>query len=320
MIIMNQKNGFSLVELMVSMVIGLVLTLGLFTMFRMSSTNVSTTSQFNELQENGRVALTLLERDLRMINFFWLAMDNVSVRNTLVVPPAVDCIDAVTNIASFPVSWPNFRILWGYDTSGASSLSCLAGNAVKNDTDVIQIKRLSFPQAPLVFTNTGQYFVGFDNDGRQVDFFQGAAGLAPVTPRNFQYLHHVYYIKEDDGVPNLKRRVLINQNMDAVGGSNQQLVQGIENIRYMYGVDTDNDMNVDQYLNAADVSADAWNGNGQSIVSVKISLLIRTVDEDPKHMDNVEYTLGDKVLGPFNDRYRRKVMSTTVVINNSLIF
>ena len=56
--------GLSLVELMVAMVISLFLTAGLFAMFSMSSSNVSTTSHFNQLQENGRIALAIMERDL----------------------------------------------------------------------------------------------------------------------------------------------------------------------------------------------------------------------------------------------------------------
>lgn len=65
----RKKLGFTLAELMVSMVIGLFLTLGVFSMFNMSSTNVTTTTQFNQLQENGRIALALIERDVSQLGF-----------------------------------------------------------------------------------------------------------------------------------------------------------------------------------------------------------------------------------------------------------
>ena len=63
------QYGMSLVELMVALVISLFLSAGLFTMFSMSSSNVTTTSQFNQLQENGRIALAILERDLSQLGF-----------------------------------------------------------------------------------------------------------------------------------------------------------------------------------------------------------------------------------------------------------
>jgi type IV pilus assembly protein PilW len=57
----TEQQGMSLVELMVAMLISLFLTAGLFTMFSMSSSNVTTTSQFNQLQENGRIALAIMD-------------------------------------------------------------------------------------------------------------------------------------------------------------------------------------------------------------------------------------------------------------------
>lgn len=65
----TMERGMSLVELMVAMVIGLFLTAGVFTMFSMSSSNVTTTSQFNQLQENGRIALAIMERDISQLGF-----------------------------------------------------------------------------------------------------------------------------------------------------------------------------------------------------------------------------------------------------------
>lgn len=336
MTLLNNKNGFSLVELMVAMVISLMLTLGLFTMFRMSSTNVTTTSQFNELHENGRVALTLLEQDLRMTNYFWLAVDNVSLGQMIQLNVVNDCIGAGANNASFPTDWENFRTIWGYQTGGAVSISCLQAGAVDPGTDVLQVKRLSFPQAPLALNNRNRYFAGFDADGRTVNFFRGGTNNAPNTARNFRYLHRVYYIKTDDGIPNLKRRHLAGANtlarpgnMNARGGTNQQLVQGIENMRFLYGIDIQGSSDTDDYVSAADVPDDVWDRQPkpnaenlpfgeqrQRITAVKIFLLVRSIEPDNQYIDNVEYTLGDRTLGPFNDNFRRKVVSTTVVINN----
>lgn len=142
--------GMSLVELMVAMVIGLFLTAGVFTMFNMSSSNVTTTSQFNQLQENGRIALSIMERDITQLGFMgdMTGTDFILGSNTTVDAEISkkDCIGAGLNNATLPNNQPaHFRLLWG-DTStkdGATSLACLSG--VKSDTDVLQLKRLIGP-------------------------------------------------------------------------------------------------------------------------------------------------------------------------------
>lgn len=93
----NNQRGLSLVELMVAMVIGLFLTAGVFTMFSMSSSNVTTTSQFNQLQENGRIALAILERDLTQLAFMgdMTGTDFIlGINTTLEAAVAKDCIGA----------------------------------------------------------------------------------------------------------------------------------------------------------------------------------------------------------------------------------
>ena len=109
----NFQKGMSLVELMVSMLIGLFLTLGLFAMFSMSSSNVVTTSQFNQLQENGRIALALMERDISQLGFMgditgtdFILGTNMALRDGI----ANDCIGAGINNGTLPNNEPaHFR-------------------------------------------------------------------------------------------------------------------------------------------------------------------------------------------------------------------
>jgi len=116
----TKQRGLSLVELMVAMLISLFLTAGLFTMFSMSSSNVTTTSQFNQLQENGRIALAIMERDLSQLGFMgditgtdFIIGSNTTISSTAV---AADCVGSGLHNASFPNAQPShFRRLWGYE-------------------------------------------------------------------------------------------------------------------------------------------------------------------------------------------------------------
>ena len=64
---MNHSNarGFSLIELMVSIVIGLILVAGILSIFFSSRVTYTSNEKTARLQENGRVALDNLAHDLR---------------------------------------------------------------------------------------------------------------------------------------------------------------------------------------------------------------------------------------------------------------
>jgi type IV pilus assembly protein PilW len=62
---MNPQVGFSLVELMVAVVIGLIGTLVMFQLFAVSESQKRSTSGGGDAQQNGSIALFTLERDLR---------------------------------------------------------------------------------------------------------------------------------------------------------------------------------------------------------------------------------------------------------------
>ncbi|MGS0691014.1 PilW family protein [Shewanella sp. 30m-9] len=315
--------GFSLVELMVAMLISLFLTAGLLSMFSMSSSNVTTTSQFNQLQENGRIALALVERDVSQVSFMadLTGIDlNVGVNTSILaaaIPAGSDCIGGGPNNASFPESGTssNFRKLWGYESGvGGESIACL-GSVIAN-TDVLQIKRLVGP-ATNSFNNNRYYMGTSSNQG--IIF---AGNQTPPTIDNgrfWEYQHHIYFIQMSNGVPVLMRRVL------GVGGMNsansvEQLVEGVENFRVMYGFDINGDNSADSFMPAQNVSSPMWDGSpNQRLVAIRIYLLVRTVEEDNSYTDEQTYELGDKTIAAANDGFRRRVLSTTIILENPIL-
>jgi prepilin-type N-terminal cleavage/methylation domain-containing protein len=60
------QRGFSLVEIMVSLVIGMLILAGILTVYLGNFTSFRLNSQMARLQEDGRFAMNLLEEDLRM--------------------------------------------------------------------------------------------------------------------------------------------------------------------------------------------------------------------------------------------------------------
>lgn len=318
-IISKSNNGFSLVELMVAMVISLFLSAGLFTMFSMSSSNVTTTSQFNQLQENGRIALTIIDRDLSQLGFTGdiTGTDFIVGTNAAVSATAVtnDCIGGGLNNASFPTNQSaHFRRLWGYEAAVSSeNMACITP---ESNTDVIQIKRLIGPSVAEAAMNDSRYYASTTSN--QIEIFNGnSAAPTLANSRIWEYQHHVYYVEKDGDIPVLKRRTLsIGNGMN----NDEQLVEGIENMRILYGFDSNGDDTADSYMPVQNVTSLMWDNElFQRLVSLRVFLLVRSAHADSSYTNDVTYQLGDKTIGPLNDNYRRKVVSTTVVLENPVL-
>ncbi|WP_148300841.1 PilW family protein [Shewanella marina] len=317
----KREQGFSLVELMVAILIGMFLTLGLMSMFSSSATNVRTTSQYNELQENGRIAMMIMAADISQVGFM-ADMTGIAFITGInfesqasAVDAASDCVGAGSNNSSFPSNVSgHFRRIWGYEQGvGSEPFTCL-GNNVNANTDVIQIKRFSGPdvQNP---NDTNRYYIATSSN--RAVLFSG-----DQTPPNFlgrrfwHYLHHIYYIRSDGDIPVLRRQALRVGGMRKAG-SFEQLVEGIENFRVLYGIDDNGDGSADSFIPAANVTDTMWdNQDFARIVAVRLYLLVRSIEQDRSYTNNVVYQLGDKTIGPLNDNYRRKVMSSTIMLDN----
>ncbi|MCL1120756.1 PilW family protein [Shewanella seohaensis] len=317
----TMERGMSLVELMVAMVIGLFLTAGVFTMFSMSSSNVTTTSQFNQLQENGRIALAIMERDISQLGFMgdltgtdFIVGTNTNIEVTTIT---ADCVGDGLNNATLPNNQPaHFRRLWGYENTATSThLSCLGNSDVNADTDVLQLKRFIGPN--VATGNSSSVYVAANSS--QAVFFVGATPTTALeNPRTWEYQHHVYFIANDaNQIPILRRKTLTSTGMS----NDEQLVEGIENIRFLYGFDNDGDSTPDSFMPAEDVTSLMWDNEGfQRLVAIKAFVLVRSINEDKSYTNETEYLLGDKTITiPANDHYRRKVLSTTIVLENPVL-
>jgi type IV pilus assembly protein PilW len=118
--------------------------------------------------------------------------------------------------------------------------------------------------------------------------------------------------------PALFRRQL---NSNAVAGTPEEMLEGIENMQILYGVNLDRDMQntVNAYLPADQVPA--WN----KVISLRLSLLVQSIEDNltvspqPYAFDGVTYD-GAAGNGPLpSDRRLRSVFSATVTLRNRLL-
>lgn len=317
----NSQRGFSLLEVFVALAMGLVLFAGVMSIFVGMRTTTSETSGYGELQENGRFALNLLTDDLLRQDFWGDYTGTIDLSSISPVPaaPGGECNGEGVNNGTFPVGIGHFRTLWGQTVTSANILGCRTD--AKTGSDVIQIKRVvSSPEVdaagdPITVAPAGNYYLVANMNGGTVI----TSGAVPAidNAQVWKYQHHIYYVREEsqgsNAVPVLMQGQLTNQLTFA------PVVDGIEMIRFLYGVDSDNDGVVNAFISGDNMSNDFWDrANDSRIVSVKVYVLARNIVEDPKYTNTNTYQLGDLTY-TVNDNYRRLLFSSTVSLFNARV-
>ncbi len=80
---MRKQRGISLVELMVSITLGLILMTGVIQLFLSSRATFSTQLAASHVQETGRLAMEFIGQDIRMAGFMGCMSRHTSLANTL---------------------------------------------------------------------------------------------------------------------------------------------------------------------------------------------------------------------------------------------
>ena len=322
-----KQTGFTLIEVMISLFIGgLVLGGVMFTYIGMKVTTKDTMT-IGELQESGRLAINIMQRDIEQIGFWGTYYeDSFTAGNTSTLPaPTNDCFEGLNN-GSFPdlASSSNFRTIYAKTADDTEELNCI--NDPIKGTDILQLKFLQGNQLTVeAGTNETQinqnYFIA---EQEQAQFVRGVVDQSTLNTNATvcPYSHHTYYITEQTytvnnqslTVPALMRERLVADEVRA-----ETIMEGVENMRFVFGLDTTNDSRVDTYRSINDMTSTDWE-NRKGILTVQLFLLIRALQPDPGvKIKNQKYILGedsDKRELTFTDNYRRTVFTTTIRLNN----
>jgi len=112
----------------------------------------------------------------------------------------------------------------------------------------------------------------------------------------------------------MRRRLAPSGNMVT-----ETIMEGVENMRFLFGLDTNNDSRVDTYRSVNKMTA-ADLENRRGILTVQVFILVRALQEDANLKQlNQTYTLGEDVdqrILEFDDKFRRALFTTTIRLNN----
>ena len=322
--------GFSLVELMVAMTIGLVLLTVLATVFERVSSGRSQLDRVTRLVENSRFAADILGDDVRHAGFYGTFTPPADAVFTDASPCNWDVID-VSRLGWQPTlvapNYPSQIQGWDDPAAGVAALACLPDR--RPGTDVFLVRRVSSNVVPLAQVDVRNVYVQasqcisdalplrVSNTAAQFTLRTASCDAALIAPIR-RYFVRVYYVANcnvctpSDGIPTLRRMEVIDNAIRIV-----PLAEGIEDMQIEYAFDTNDDGSPETFL--TNTTADTTpTSRWSNTVAVRAHLLVRSTDADLV----AETSPGVYDLGPGHQTetcpagFKCRVVSTMLRLNN----
>jgi type IV pilus assembly protein PilW len=289
-----------MVELLVAMLLGLFLLTALVEILLNGKQSFTAASHLSRLQENGRIATSMVVRDLKRAGYMGGNSDIPNIFGSAgQAAAAISC-------ATGDTTWGRMitqRIV-GLDDTNAG-YACIPNSSYLRG-DVLTIRHASpwpsgaFGANQLHLRSSlfeGKIFAGVDQ--------AQATNVVLDQPQSVRDLiAHAYYVGNSGrtcsglAVPSLFRVRLGNNGQPLT----EELLPGIEHFQVQYGVGG-------QYIDAGAVAD--WS----QVVTARFWLLVRSECPETGFADARTYTLGDQVYTP-NDSFRRQLYSSVVMLRN----
>ena len=317
----RRQAGLTLIEFMVSIVIGMIMIAALATLIANQSSNRAEIDKSGKMIENGRYAIQTMATDLQMAGYWGELTSAQSIPASLPDP----CSNVIADLQSAMALH-----VQGYNSPVTLSASLQV--CVKNQlpgTDVLVVRRVDPDTSDIetagvadwakVAAHAGQVYLqtGMDSSGVQFSSVLAAATtdatadhttflltkkdkVTAASPRKF--IVHIYYVSKcsvevagsctsaDGGtpIPTLKR-VELGTSANNPAFSTITIAEGIENLQVDYGLDSDNDGTP----NGSDVDGSSFAvADWPNVMTVNIHLLARGLEKSSNYTDTKLYALG----------------------------
>jgi type IV pilus assembly protein PilW len=310
------STGLSLVELLVAIAIGVVLSFGAMNLLLHSKQSYLEAEELARLQENGRHALRYLSYELTMAGYLATLLPHTSV-NPVIAGSA--CFDYLMQTAT-PLEHVDDVLASGERGSAGLDLpaDCLLAGRHKQGTDLLVIRRT----ASLPVVSRGDRLGSVVADSIYLEqagmyamhrLLRGA-GAASTVRELWEYLPQVLFLRNysavrGDAIPTLcRKRPGRSSNRMA---PTECLVEGIENLQLEFGIDENGDQLADRF------EATPSPAELQEAVAARIYLLVRSVRPLAGYVDSRSYALGNTLVVAPNDGHYRRLMQTTILLRNN---
>lgn len=350
----NQQKGFSLVELMVSMAIGLVILLAIVSMLVSSSQTQKEVQSSSDIEENGGYSIKTIYDELRHAGYFGHYFQSSPTTPASLPDPCATDATALLNAMAIAVQ--GYRATSSTNRPDISSTSCqtlyLPNANLNPGSDMIVVRRADTsvlsgtPVSNEVYlqANVSSAAIQFGSSSASVPSTTADNGVVSIYNRSgattsaadTRKLHVTLFFvapcsvgsgtngictSSDDTIPTLKRL-----DLTASSGLTAMVItpvaEGVEYMKVLYGIDTDTSTNSQTGMVGSGVPSTYSNAptlsQWTSVMSVQVWLLVRTLSSSTGQSDNKSYTLADLTLtsSDLNTAYRRHVFSSEVRLTN----
>lgn len=350
----QKNNGFTLIELLVAMTIGILMLTAAMGLFMSNKRIYKEQDEMGRLQENARFAIDLITKDIRMAAYAGCLDDNAALTNVTTnagtatnlhnFTNAVEGIDGKAATSTWSPSGstedrtnitngtdaitlryiepiPNTAIFTTGSTMGSATAAipatcyteagatenCSANHITANENLVI-----SDCSSGDIFRATGTTNTTITHSATLSKAYDDSAQVS-------RYVTTRYYIGSAANTNHTGQTIPALYRYTSVAGvpTTQELLEGVERMEILYGVDTDADGVPNSYL-AAGAAGLTSTANWNTVVSVKVSILVRTINQNFNIDDDTRtYTLlNAAAYDPTDEALRRRQFTTTVLIRN----
>lgn len=344
----RRQQGLSLVELMVAMAIGLFLLAGAVTVFGKTRDLYRTNDAAARLQETARYAMSTIEADLRMANYWGLMsradlVENGPGLNLASLPDVDPAYTLPADLSGFAAEIDLCGAMWAIKlpayveaNDDVYGFACAEFGTYAGGSDQLVVRRVSVlricpavPPPPLLPPPGCAAISLADTAGMikvqtsrvQGSLFSGTAlpgGYAPGLSETRALVAHGYYVdqasEQDPGMPSLRRKQL-----DFVGGApaitDLEIVPGVEDLQIEFGADLDADQNADYFVQPGTAIP-----AGDQVVAVRVWLLVRAEQRELGFVDNRTYDYASRTGAATytpGDNFRRVLFSKTIALRNT---
>lgn len=320
-------HGVSLVEFMVAIAIGLVLLAGMVTLFANASSSTTEIDKSIRQIENGRYAAELLGENISVAGYYGeLTTQDLSLVNANACATVPNMLGWDNGLTVIPAVATAPLPMVGMSAVNAAALTCLSNHKAGTVALVLRHLDTTFI-APGIATDGNVYLqtsrCATDPAATRFIALSASAGFTlkdincATTNKVQRYVTRLYYISTCsecgvDTIPMLKRVELKGVQLVV-----SPLVEGIEDMAFDYGFDTNNDGLPDIYRTGLSGTVGAQDNNWENVVGIQVHLLSRSTEPSADFTDSKSYSLGlSGTRGPFNDHYKRRAYTMTTRLNN----
>lgn len=328
-----KQAGLSLIELMVALVLGLVISAAIIQVFLTSKNVYRMQDAMARIQENGRFAVDYISRDLRMAGYmgcgnldripvnviadtpanwvfdpsnFLAGQNDVAATNVLGAKPGTDAIqmrraagESIRLTGNLSVSNANIQLVdnrHGFKKDDTLMISdCVAAdvfNVVNNPQTNNTDKKVTIAHSS-----------GSNTNNRLSKLYGSDAEV-------MAYEKITYYVAPSLANPTADALWMLVEGT-STGGAPVELVEGVENLQFEFGVDTSGNRNLNDYRTANNVTD--WS----RVISVRFSLLMagpndNTIASSGDFAQSIQYN-GAAVA---SDGTLRDVFESVVAVRN----